>query len=276
LDFAHVVLLILIGVVAGGSGGLLGIGGSVVMIPGMILLFGPERQHLYQAAAMIVNFFVMAPAVWQHYRAEATLRSVTRWMIPSAIVGIVLGVYSSELGVFRGAGRGYLQIMFAVFLVYVVGYNVWRLRTQWRLPPMDDISARQLSKWRIVALVGLPTGILGGLLGIGGGLMAVPAQQLALKMPLPRAIANSASTIVWSSIIGAVLKNSRLGDHGFTLGQSLVLSACLIPSAMAASWYTSAKVHRWPVSAIRAAFVIVLLYAGIHVFVKGWQQVHAG
>jgi hypothetical protein len=276
LDLADTVLLILIGIVAGGSGGLLGIGGSIIMIPGLIRLFGPQQQHLYQAAAMIVNFFVMVPAVWQHYRAKAMLRSVTRWMIPSTIVGIIVGVYASELRVFHGGGQGYLQIMFAVFLVHVVGYNVWRLRTRWRLPAMDDTAARDLSKWRIVVLVGLPTGILGGLLGVGGGLMAVPAQQLALKMPLPRAIANSASTIVWSSILGAVLKNGHLGDHGFTLGQSLVLSACLIPSAMAASWYTSAKVHRWPVSVIRLALIGLLIFASIDVFVKGWRQVHAG
>ena len=93
MSATDVLLLILVGLVAGGSGGLLGIGGSVVMIPGMVFLFGSEQQlgrepqHLYQAAAMIVNFFVMLPAVWQHWRAKAPLRSVTRWMVPSTIVG---------------------------------------------------------------------------------------------------------------------------------------------------------------------------------------------
>ncbi len=36
-------------------GGLLGLGGSTIMIPALVMVFG-ENQHLYQAAAMICNF----------------------------------------------------------------------------------------------------------------------------------------------------------------------------------------------------------------------------
>lgn len=269
-------LLVLIGLIAGGSGGLLGIGGSLVMIPGMVFLFGPRQQHLYQAAAMIVNFFVMLPAVRQHWRAKAALRPVTRWMIPSTIVGIVIGVYASELGVFRGTGQGYLQIIFAVFLLYVVLYNLYRLRSASRLPPMDEAGAARLSKALIIAAIGLPTGLLGGLLGIGGGLFAVPAQQVVLKMPLPKAIANAAGTIVWSSVLGAAVKNYHLAEHGFQVRQALLLALCLIPSAMVGSWYTAAKVHRWPVSVIRIVFVVVLTYCGWEMFQKGWGLVSAG
>lgn len=271
----EILLLVLIGLVAGGSGGLLGIGGSVVMIPGMVFLFGSEQQHLYQAAAMIVNFFVMIPAVWQHWRAKAPFRSVTRWMVPSAIMGIVLGVCASDFHVFRGNGQGYLQMIFAVFLFYVVIYNLIRLKSGVRLAPMDEAQAAGLSKALIVGTVGLPTGILGGLLGIGGGLFAVPAQQISLKMPLPKAIANAAGTIVWSSVIGAFVKNYSLAEHGLRWQDSCWLAVCLIPSAMIASWYTSAKVHRWPVKIIRVVFVFMLAYCGGEMFHAGWRQVHA-
>lgn len=266
-------LLAAIGLIAGASGGLLGIGGSVVMIPGLILLFGKEGQHLYQAAAMIVNFFVMLPAAWQHGRAGATLRGVTRWMIPSTLLGIVLGVQASELAVFRGAGRGWLQIIFAVFLLYVAVYNVWRLRNQTRLPEMDEAAAAKLSKTAIVGGVGLPTGLLGGLLGIGGGLFAVPAQQVFLRIPLRRAIANSAGTLMWSSAIGAAVKNLHLTQHGFGVTDAAAIAVLLAPTAMLASWWSAARVHRWPVGAIRVVFVIVLLYCGARVFWAGWSQV---
>ncbi len=267
------VLLAALGLVAGASGGLLGIGGSVVMIPGLILLFGREGQHLYQAAAMIVNFFVMLPAAWQHGRAGAVLRGVTRWLIPSTLLGIVLGVGASELAVFRGAGRGWLQVLFAVFLAYVVVYNLWRLRTRTRLPEMDEAAAARLSRAAIVGGVGLPTGLLGGLLGIGGGLFAVPAQQVLLRIPLRRAIANSAGTLLWSSALGAVVKNLCLGGHGYGLADSLRLAALLAPAAMLASWWSAPRVHRWPVGVIRVVFVVLLVYAGARVFWAGWSQV---
>jgi hypothetical protein len=281
LDLTQYLLLILLGLIAGGSGGLLGIGGSLVMIPGMILMFGAERQHLgqepqhlYQAAAMIVNFFVVAPAVVRHWQARATLRPVIRLTIPSAVVGAVAGVYLSELAVFTGSGQGYLQIGFSLFLSYVLAYNVWKLRPRGRGPERNRGGAVRLSPPLIVTMVGLPTGMVGGLLGIGGGLFAVPAQQVALRIPLRNAIANSATTILWSSIVGAVLKNYHLADHGFRFTESLTLAVCLIPPAMIGSWFTSARVHRWPVGIIRVAFVVLLLYCGIHVFVKGWAQLY--
>ncbi|OWY66899.1 hypothetical protein B7486_34170 [cyanobacterium TDX16] len=265
--------LVIIGLAGGASGGLLGIGGSVVMIPGMVLLLGPDKQHLYQAAAMIVNFFVVGPAVLRHTQARATLRPVTRWTIPSAIVGAVAGVYVSELSVFHGSGQGYLQIVFAVFLAYVVAYNLLRLRSGQRFPKMTEEDSAKLSKSLIVAVVGLPSGLLGGLLGVGGGLVAVPAQQVALRIPLTNAIANSASTILWSSIVGAIAKNSRLTEHGFTIRESLLLALCLVPSAMIASYFTAAKVHRWPVRVIRYAFVALLVYCAYLLATKGWGQV---
>ncbi len=281
MDFTYYLLLIALGLVAGGSGGLLGIGGSLVMIPGMILLFGArgqqagqDPQHLYQAAAMIVNFFVVLPAVVRHTQARATIPFVIRLTIPSAIIGAVAGVYVSELPVFKGDGQGYLQIAFSLFLFYVVLYNLGKLvRTTTDQGQASPAQTPRRSKTLIVTLIGIPSGLVGGLLGIGGGLFAVPAQQIGLRIRLQNAIANSAATILWSSIVGAAVKNYHLADHGYSLGDSLQLAACLIPSAMIGSWYTSARVHRWPIRVIRLAFVVLLLYCGADVFLKGLAQV---
>jgi len=272
LEITDFLLLILLGLLAGGSGGLLGIGGSLVMIPGMVLMFGADRQHLYQAAAMIMNFFVVAPAVMRHWQARAVMRPIIRLTIPSAIVGAVAGVYVSELSVFSGGGQGYLQIGFSIFLLYVVGYNLWKLWASKHRSPQEHHGKPRLSALLIVMLVGLPAGLVGGLLGIGGGLVAVPIQQVCLRIPLRNAIANSATTILLSSVIGAAFKNYHLSDHGFPVGQSLLLAVCLIPSAMVGSWYTSARVHRWPVNVIRLAFIVLLSYCGSKVLLAGWAQ----
>lgn len=265
--------LVLVGLLAGFSGGLLGIGGSTVMIPGMILLLGPAGQHLYQAAAMAVNFFVVGPAVLRHGAAGAVLRPITRWMAPSAVAGAIAGVFASELPAFRGAGQGYLQIAFSVFLFYAIVYNLFRLGTRTRLPPMTPADAARVPRWKIVTLVGLPAGLAGGLLGIGGGLVAVPTQQVFLRVPLTHAIANSASTILWSSVVGTIVKHAHLSQHGYRIRDSLLLALCLIPSAIIGSWVAADKVHKWPVGIIRGAFVILMLYCGSEVFWLGLEQV---
>ncbi|HVP12279.1 MAG TPA: sulfite exporter TauE/SafE family protein [Phycisphaerae bacterium] len=273
LSGLDLLLLAALGLLGGAGAGFLGIGGSVVMIPGMVLLFGPDRQHLYQAAAMIVNFFTIAPAVVRHYQAGATLRSVVRWTIPSAVVGAVAGVFISDLPVFRGSGQGYLQIGFATFLLYVVVHNLWTLWSGLRMPALDRHRPRRSSRLLTVLLVGLPAGLLAGILGIGGGLVAVPMQQVALRIRLPNAIANSATTILYSSIVGAMVKNYTLTQHGFHVGDSLLLAACLTPSAMIGSWFAAAKVHQWPVFVIRIVFAVMLTYAAAKLLLTGWGQV---
>ena len=84
-------------------GGLLGIGGSIIIIPGLILYLSQTRggysgaeQHLIQSAAMICNFFIAAPSVVVHRRANAIMRSVVIWLIPAALAGILMGVALSN------------------------------------------------------------------------------------------------------------------------------------------------------------------------------------
>ncbi len=269
----YYVWIVLLGLIAGGCGGLLGIGGSIVIIPGLVLLRGGQGQHLYQAVAMIVNFFIVAPAVWRHRRAAAIQGWVTRWTIPSAVVGAVGGVCLSEIPIFHGSGQGYLQIGFAAFLLYVLAYNLRRLRPGRSLATKIERPVRA-SRLSIVGLVGLPAGVMSGLLGIGGGLYTVPAQQVWLGIRLQNAIANSAATILVSSVVGAAVKNAALGRHGFAFSESLLLAAILIPSAALGSWITSAGVHRWPVRAIRVAFAILLIYSAGRMASTGWQQVN--
>ena len=56
------------GLIAGVLGGMLGVGGSVIMIPGLTLVLGYD-QHLYQASAMVANVAGAVPAALRHHRA---------------------------------------------------------------------------------------------------------------------------------------------------------------------------------------------------------------
>lgn len=276
MNIMELLLLVPIGLLAGLCGGLLGIGGSIVIIPALVIFFGGHQQHLYQAAAMIVNFFVVVPSVIRHFQARATLRPIARWMIPGALIGVIAGVYLSELPVFRGAGQGYLQIAFAVFLTYVLIYNGRRLTARSRLPEVSEAQAAERSVAVAFTSVGVPTGVAGGLLGIGGGLFAVPAQQLFLRIPLRNAIANSAVTILWSSVVGAAFKTAKLSGHGHDWTTAIWMAVTMAVPAMAGAWYTAAKVHVWPVRVIRVAFSLLLIYATIRLFTAGWAQIHEG
>ena len=262
----------IIGLVAGVLGGLLGIGGSLIIIPALILYFSytasgyhGDDQHLLQAAAMITNVFVAAPSVLAHWKAGAIMRSVVIWLIPSAIVGIVAGVALSNSSVFAREHGAYLAMILCGFLVYVIGYNLYRMFQPPMLAEGQEPPPPVPAK---VFCVGLVMGLFAGLLGVGGGAICVPIQQVALKVPLRRAIANSAATIPFASLVGAIHKNLTLAAHGVSIGDSLLLAAMLIPTAIVGSYFGGRLTHVLPRRVLRVIFIFFLATVAILTFGK--------
>lgn len=264
-----------IGFAAGLLGGLLGIGGSVIIIPALIIYlshtggYDGSSQHLLQAAAMICNVFVAAPSVVAHWRARAIMKSVVAFLIPSALVGIFLGVMVSNSSSFARENGAYLAMILAGFLVYVAAYNTWRLFDKTDLGRHFDERPKP-PPWSVIA-VGIPMGFTAGLLGIGGGALAVPLQQILLKVPLRRAIANSAATIVCVSAIGAVYKNLTLPSHGVDVSSSLGLAAMLIPTAIVGSYLGGKLTHALPRKVLRLVFIVFMTTIAYLTFSKAWQ-----
>ncbi len=194
-------------------------------------------------------------------RLWESVKSATSLSIPmpSPAAGVVAGVFLSNWQVVRGANSVRLARIFAAFLAYVAAYNIYRLVRGNVLPRMDDAASRRLPPWRICA-VGAGMGLAAGLTGIGGGALAVPLQQLFLRMPLRNAIGNSACTIMFSALIGALYKNATLhADHGIALAASLAIAAALTPSAFVGGWLGARLTHRLPRQPVRIAFVLMLL-----------------
>jgi uncharacterized membrane protein YfcA len=248
-----------IGILMGLYGGLLGIGGSVIMIPALVLLWG-ENQHLYQAAAMICNFFVAVSSTLAHHKADALMPEVIRWLMPSAIAGVLAGVALSNTAFFAAGNSYLLARLFGIFLIYVVLYNCFRL-----IASIKGASHRKVSDARLSApltvITGLITGLGGGLLGLGGGAICVPLQQLLLKMPLRRAIANSAATIIAISLFGSVYKNLTLAPHGIAPTESLKVAAVIIPTAALGGFFGGRLTHALPRSVVRVAFILLAVAA---------------
>jgi uncharacterized protein len=264
-------ILLGIGLVAGCIGGMLGIGGSVIMIPAMTWFFG-IAQHLYQGAAMIVNFFVVLPAVYQHHRARAILWPVVKVTIPTAVLGVVAGVWLSSGHWFHGPNERYLAGLFGAFLLYEAANNVKRLFSSRRLPDIDEAAARNLPKWKTGLTVGVPAGLVGGLLGVGGGAVAVPMQQAFLKMPLRRAIANSATTIILVSVFGAVYKNYTNVQAGIPLQDSLRLAAFMVPTGMIGGFIGGRLAHTMPRGLLRLAVTLLMAYFGVDLLRRALDQ----
>ena len=273
----HYFILAAIGVFMGLFGGLLGIGGSVVMIPALVFAFG-ENQHLYQASAMICNFFVGASAVVVHKKADVLMTDVIKWLIPAAALGIIIGVAISNSSVFARDNSYLLARILGLFMVYVVVYNCLRFGR-----PRGGVDGFDISRTRrsvpLTILCGLLSGIAAGLLGLGGGTVCVPAQQFFLKMPLKRAISNSAATIASIALIGAFYKNITLPQHNIggtpfsdvlqnvnPVVESLRIAVVIIPGAIVGAFLGSRSMHKLHSDIVRAVFILLAALACYKLF----------
>jgi len=259
-----IAILIVIGLGMGLIGGLLGIGGSVIMIPALTLFKG-ENQHLYQAAAMICNFFVAASSMIAHKKAKALHKDTLLRLIPAAMIGIIGGVMLSNAAFFEGDKSYLLARAFGAFLVYVVAYNSYCLFLD--VHPNIVVVPKPMPPKGVASffagLCGAVTGFAAGLLGIGAGTVATPLQQVTLKLPLRNAMSNSAVTIVAIAWLGAIYKNATLAQHGIAVGDSLKIAACVIPGAILGGYWGGHLMHALPKNIVRAIFIGVCILAAV-------------
>jgi hypothetical protein len=254
-----IAVLVAIGLVMGVFGGGLGIGGSIIMIPSLVCVFG-ENQHLWQASAMICNFVVATASVIVHRREKMLVRKVVAAMVPAAIVGIIAGVACSNAGIFAGRNSYLLARLFGGFMLYLAVYNVFRFGRKSGGEDGRDLSEVRFSR-PLSMLAGAAAGICNGLLGIGGGSIATPLQQLFLRMPLKRAMANSSAMIMGISLFGAIYKNATLSGHGLQWRQSVLVASIVAPTAIVGSIIGTRLMHRVHKDYVRAVFVGVAILA---------------
>jgi len=105
--------------------------------------------------------------------------------------------------------------------------------------------------WGLLLLLGGFTGVLSGLLGIGGGLLMVPALTL-FGIPLVQATATSLVGVLLSSVSGS-LQNLSRGELNWRV--SLLLAVFGILTAQLGAWLA----NRLPDAGLSLAFAVLLL-----------------
>ncbi len=107
--------------------------------------------------------------------------------------------------------------------------------------------------------IGFITGVLGGLLGVGGGFVLVPLQVLVARMDQHRAQATSLAAIIPGSVVAVLIYN-------FGAGRSQIdwRFALLLVAGSAVGAYAGARVmNRLPEQGLRVVFAVILLALGI-------------
>jgi uncharacterized membrane protein YfcA len=255
-----------IGLAVGFLAGLLGIGGGMVMVPALALLFraigfpAEHLMHLTLATAVTTIAFTSVSSVRAHHRFGAVDWPVARSMAPGVATGaLVAGLVAGMLPTRP------LAMLFTAFLYYAA--------TQMFFQPKPK-AARGLPGPPGLFAAGFGIGAVSSLLAAGGAFLSIPFLARC-NVPLKRAIGTAAANgfpIAVAGSAGYVLQGLRVetlpaGTVGFVYLPALAFIAAA--SMLAAPW-GARLAHRLPVARLRVLFALILYALATRMLVALW------
>ena len=91
MDAGHISLFILLGLVAGVLSGLIGIGGGIIIMPALVLLFGLSQHQAQGTTLALLVPPIGILAAWTYYRQGNVKISIAVFIALGFIVGSILG-----------------------------------------------------------------------------------------------------------------------------------------------------------------------------------------
>ncbi len=191
----------LFGMVVGFSLGLTGGGGSIFAVPLLVygLSIAPREAIGISLAAVGATAFV--GAVQRGLAGDVDLR-IGLWFAAAGMLGAPMGSWLSA-----DIPEPALLLLFACLMAFVA-QRMWRLASAEQLDVPDHKTRKQMKhlsrRALMLVLTGLLTGVLSGMLGVGGGFLIVPALVLASGMTIHRAVSTSLIVIALVSTSGVM------------------------------------------------------------------------
>ena len=247
--------LLVSGAVAGTLAGLLGIGGGVIIVPIVTLLFEdsgvPSGLAIKMALGTSLATIVVTAisSIYTHNRKGAVDWRLFRVMAPAAFIGSFIGAWAADI-----IPGDALYVFFVVFLFAVsMQMALGRVSAHRRLPGTP-------------ALLGVSgsVGALSALLGIGGGAMNVPFLSFC-GVAVKRAIATAAAVglpLSVSATIGYVL--GGLDEAGVPAGSvgyvNLPVFSGIVVASLLFAPIGATLAHKLPDLLLRRLFAVFLFF----------------
>lgn len=210
----------LVGLAAGLLSGMFGVGGGILIVPGLVLVAKMDQRtaHGTSLAAVLP---IAVSSFLTYFSNDLIDWPVVIWLAVGAVAGTVLGTKLLNILPLKT-----LALSFAGLLVATAARLFFQGTGQGRGTVDAGIAVA-------LVLIGLATGILAGLLGVGGGVVMVPALMLALSLPGVIAKGTSVAVIIPTSIMGTIRNRKRANADLRAAG---IVGAGGIMSAVAGGW----------------------------------------
>lgn len=267
-------LAALFGCIVGFALGLTGGGGGVFAVPLLVYGLGIAPREAVGISLAAVGGTAFFGAVPRLVRRQVEVSTGLLFAV-AGMIGAPGGAYLATL-----IPERYLLALFAV-LMFVVASRMWAKAKNAALPsgvcPTEGHPAEghatcqrdEQGKLRLtsrcamlLAVIGLVTGVLSGLFGVGGGFVIVPALVLFSGMQIHRAVGTSLFVIFLISISGVT---SHVAS-----GNTLPIDTTILflAGGFVGMWLGSLLARRLKGSVLQKVFAIAVALVAVFVIVK--------
>lgn len=253
-------IYVLIGVFAGLMAGILGIGGGIIVVPGLVFIFQlnhliPQNivMHVAAGTSLAVMIFTSIAALQAHYRLGEILWGTFNKLWPGIALGTISGAVLAEF-----IATEWLKLIFAVFLLSVAV----KMLMDFKVTHVERFPNNGINR-----LVSYVIGLKSGLLGVGGGVLIIPyltycgvdTRKIAAVSnlcTLTVAIVGTITFVVTGLSDTAAIHNTL----GYIYWPAVILVA--IPSAIIAP--LGAKLnYMLPVQHLKYGFIVILILTAL-------------
>lgn len=249
-----------LGVIAGFVAGLLGVGGGLIIVPALILIFKSNNfpheviVHLAIGTSLATIIFTSLSSIYAHHFTHKAVRwDIVKQLTPGIVIGALVGALIAD---FISAKP--LQRFFGFFELFVA------LQMALNIKPH---AARTLPENFGMTSAGTAIGTVSSIVGIGGGTLTVPFLAWC-NVKMQQAVATSSACGLPIAIAGCVgfiftgwnetgLPEYSIGYIYWPAFLAIVVSSILF--APVGAWLA----HRLSAAKLKRAFSLVLFILGI-------------
>lgn len=261
VSISFIIGLALIGIVAGFASGLLGVGGGFLMVPLQYFLLTSNgvNPDLAMMVSLGTSLAIIIPTASSGaYEHQKKNRDIVK---PGMLLGL-FGIVGSFCGglLANVLPSDILRVVFGILLFIVaidmiVGFK--REAGKARVP-FNKFSAM---------ILGISIGLLSGLLGIGGGVFAVPLLSILFGFSLIEAIGTSSIFIAITAIGGVIsyiISGFGVNPMPYSLGYvSLVNWIAILIFSVPMARIGAKSAYKLPEKRLKQVFAVILIYMGI-------------
>jgi uncharacterized membrane protein YfcA len=230
-------LLAGIGLFIGAFGTLIGAAGGFLLVPILLFLYPEETPASITSITLTVAFFNALSGSIAYGRLKRIDYRSGLFFALAAIPGAILGAF-----IVNYLSRGIFQYIFGAILIFVSAYLLVRpgkkltggLLLKWTMHRHITDSQRHVHSYAfnlpLAMIIAFFVGVISGLLGIGGGIIHVPALTQILNFPIHIATATSHFTVAITTL-SAVGTHLAAGTYATEIGRVVVLSAGAVVGA---------------------------------------------